>query len=51
MLRKGSVSTSHQTSAHYRSSVLTEVGTGDYFGPMTVVAAYVQKEQLPLLKN
>lgn len=28
-----------------------EVGTGDYFGPMTVVAAYVQKEQLPLLKE
>ncbi|WP_413360698.1 ribonuclease HIII [Robertmurraya sp. 2P01SA] len=28
-----------------------EVGTGDYFGPITVVAAYVQKEQIPLLKE
>ncbi|MFC0042959.1 ribonuclease HIII [Metabacillus iocasae] len=28
-----------------------EVGTGDYFGPITVVAAYVSKEQIPLLKE
>jgi ribonuclease HIII len=28
-----------------------EVGTGDYFGPMTVVAAYVKKEDIPLLKE
>ncbi|MDQ0157369.1 ribonuclease HIII [Robertmurraya andreesenii] len=28
-----------------------EVGTGDYFGPITVVAAYVKREQLPLLKE
>ncbi|CAM4203928.1 ribonuclease HIII [Bacillus manliponensis] len=28
-----------------------EVGTGDYFGPMTVVAAYVSAEQIPLLKE
>jgi ribonuclease HIII len=28
-----------------------EVGTGDYFGPITVVAAYVKKEQLSLLKE
>lgn len=28
-----------------------EVGTGDYFGPITVVAAYVKKEQIPLLKE
>ncbi|WP_110114854.1 ribonuclease HIII [Bacillus sp. CGMCC 1.16541] len=28
-----------------------EVGTGDYFGPITVVAAYVAKEQIPLLKE
>ncbi|WP_102274329.1 ribonuclease HIII [Cytobacillus massiliigabonensis] len=28
-----------------------EVGTGDFFGPMTVVAAYVKKEQIPLLKE
>lgn len=28
-----------------------EVGTGDYFGPMTVVSAYVDKKQIPLLKE
>ncbi|MFB1080474.1 ribonuclease HIII [Jeotgalibacillus sp. JSM ZJ347] len=28
-----------------------EVGTGDYFGPITVVAAYVSKDQLQLLKE
>lgn len=28
-----------------------EVGTGDYFGPITVVAAYVKKDQIPLLKE
>lgn len=28
-----------------------EVGTGDYFGPMTVVSAYVKREQIPLLKE
>ncbi|WP_416827663.1 ribonuclease HIII [Ectobacillus polymachus] len=28
-----------------------EVGTGDYFGPITVVAAYVEKTQIPLLKE
>lgn len=28
-----------------------EVGTGDYFGPITVVAAYVKKEDIPLLKE
>ncbi|KMY51177.1 ribonuclease HIII [Peribacillus loiseleuriae] len=28
-----------------------EVGTGDYFGPMTVVAVYAKKEQLALLKD
>lgn len=28
-----------------------EVGTGDYFGPITVCAAYVKKEQIPLLKE
>ena len=28
-----------------------EVGTGDYFGPITVVAAYVKNEQLTLLKE
>lgn len=26
-----------------------EVGTGDYFGPMTVAAAFVRKDQYPLL--
>ncbi|PLR81513.1 ribonuclease HIII [Bacillus canaveralius] len=28
-----------------------EVGTGDYFGPITVVAAYVRKEDMPALKD
>lgn len=28
-----------------------EVGTGDYFGPITVVAAYVKSNQIPLLKE
>ncbi|EIJ79206.1 ribonuclease HIII [Bacillus methanolicus PB1] len=28
-----------------------EVGTGDYFGPVTVAAAYVKKEDIPLLKD
>ncbi|ALV22895.1 MULTISPECIES: ribonuclease HIII [Carnobacterium] len=28
-----------------------EVGNGSYFGPLTVVAAYVDKSQLPLLKE
>ncbi|PAD68782.1 ribonuclease HIII [Bacillus sp. 7586-K] len=28
-----------------------EVGTGDFFGPITVVAAYIKKEQIPLLKE
>ncbi|WP_071395977.1 ribonuclease HIII [Bacillus tuaregi] len=28
-----------------------EVGTGDFFGPITVCAAYVRKEEMPLLKE
>jgi ribonuclease HIII len=28
-----------------------EVGTGDFFGPITVVAAYVKKEQIALLQE
>ncbi|RST76307.1 ribonuclease HIII [Siminovitchia acidinfaciens] len=28
-----------------------EVGKGDYFGPLTVVAAYVKSEQIPLLRE
>ncbi|WP_144547874.1 ribonuclease HIII [Bacillus sp. X1(2014)] len=28
-----------------------EVGTGDFFGPITVVAAYVKKENIPLMKE
>ncbi len=28
-----------------------EVGTGDFFGPITVCAAYVRKEDMPLLKE
>ncbi len=28
-----------------------EVGTGDYFGPIVVTAAYVKKEEIPFLKE
>lgn len=28
-----------------------EVGTGDFFGPITVVAAYVRKQDIPVLKE
>ncbi|GER67044.1 ribonuclease HIII [Weizmannia acidilactici] len=28
-----------------------EVGTGDYFGPITVASTYVKKDQIPLLKE
>ena len=28
-----------------------EVGTGDYFGPITVCAAYVRQDQIHLLKE
>ncbi|MDL4840627.1 ribonuclease HIII [Aquibacillus rhizosphaerae] len=28
-----------------------EAGTGDYFGPITVAAAYITKDQIPLLKK
>lgn len=28
-----------------------EVGTGDFFGPITVVAAYVRREDIPVLKE
>lgn len=35
------------TSSHIGSD---EAGTGDYFGPITVAAAYVTKEQIPMLK-
>ncbi|WP_028783402.1 ribonuclease HIII [Thalassobacillus devorans] len=36
------------TSSHIGSD---EAGTGDYFGPITVAAAYVKKEQVALLKE
>jgi ribonuclease HIII len=36
------------TSSHIGSD---EAGTGDYFGPITVAAAYVTAEQIPLLKE
>ncbi|MBH0230097.1 ribonuclease HIII [Halobacillus yeomjeoni] len=36
------------TSSHIGSD---EAGTGDYFGPITVAAAYVTKEQIPILKS
>lgn len=36
------------TSTHIGSD---EAGTGDYFGPITVAAAYVTTDQIPLLKE
>ncbi|MFD1018973.1 ribonuclease HIII [Thalassobacillus hwangdonensis] len=36
------------TSSHIGSD---EAGTGDYFGPITVAAAYVRTDQIPLLKE
>ncbi|RDW21620.1 ribonuclease HIII [Oceanobacillus chungangensis] len=36
------------TSNHIGSD---EAGTGDYFGPITVAAAYVEKQHIPLLKE
>ncbi|KHE71742.1 ribonuclease HIII, partial [Halobacillus sp. BBL2006] len=36
------------TSSHIGSD---EAGTGDYFGPITVAAAYVTEEQIPVLKS
>lgn len=36
------------TSSHIGSD---EAGTGDYFGPITVCAAYVEASQIPLLKE
>ncbi|MDC3415717.1 ribonuclease HIII [Aquibacillus salsiterrae] len=36
------------TSSHIGSD---EAGTGDYFGPITVAAAYITKDQIPLLKE
>lgn len=36
------------TSSHIGSD---EAGTGDYFGPITVAAAFVRAEQIPLLKE
>lgn len=37
----------------YHSSSIgsDEVGTGDYFGPIVVTAAYVSKENIPFLEN
>ncbi|MRH42915.1 ribonuclease HIII [Aquibacillus halophilus] len=54
--KKGTLKSAHSyappsslfTSSHIGSD---EAGTGDYFGPITVAAAYVKKEQIPLLKE
>lgn len=37
---------------YYASSIGSdEVGTGDYFGPMVVTAAYISKEDIPFLEE
>ncbi|WNS74532.1 ribonuclease HIII [Bacillus sp. DTU_2020_1000418_1_SI_GHA_SEK_038] len=51
--KKGSSNLTHLPKNISTLSVIgsDEVGTGDYFGPITVVAAYVNKEQIPSLKE
>lgn len=40
------------TKLYYSNSIGSdEVGTGDYFGPIVVTAAYVTKEDIPFLEN
>ncbi|MEH7885923.1 ribonuclease HIII [Bacillus sp. JJ1609] len=48
-----SASPSHLPSNISEMSIIgsDEVGTGDFFGPITVVAAYVRKEDIPVLKE
>lgn len=43
----------HPPSSLFTSSHIgtDEAGTGDYFGPITVAAAYVTQEQMPFLKE
>ncbi|MCM3002747.1 ribonuclease HIII [Priestia koreensis] len=49
---KGPSASSLPANFHLKSVIGSdEVGTGDFFGPITVVAAYVSKEQIPLLKE
>lgn len=49
---KGPSASSLPPNFHLKSVIGSdEVGTGDFFGPITVVAAYVSKEQIPLLKE
>jgi ribonuclease HIII len=37
--------------SHWSAIGSDEVGTGDFFGPITVVSAYAAKDQIPLLKE
>ncbi|MBA2871690.1 ribonuclease HIII [Anoxybacillus calidus] len=51
-----SLAKSHSTNLPANFSSLSiigsdEVGTGDYFGPITVVATYVSKEKIPVLQQ
>lgn len=43
----------HPESSLYTQSIIgsDEAGTGDYFGPVTVAAAYVKNDQIELLKE
>lgn len=51
-IKKQTISTSLPSDISHLSIIGTdEVGKGDFFGPLTVVAAYVKKEQIPLLKE
>lgn len=45
------MTTPSPTPVHYPQAGSDEVGTGDYFGPVVVCAAYVNASQLPLLST
>ncbi|WP_064092567.1 ribonuclease HIII [Rossellomorea aquimaris] len=48
---KGGTATLPENFASWSVVGSDEVGTGDFFGPITVVSAYVHKDQIPLMKE
>ncbi|QVK19446.1 ribonuclease HIII [Mycoplasmatota bacterium] len=49
---KKSVSTNQNQHSYYLDCIGSdEVGTGDYFGPVVVVSAFLDKDKLPLIKT
>lgn len=49
--KKNSVNKRSTTIVHYPHIGSDEVGTGDYFGPVCVCAAYVKEEDIPFLRD